>query len=611
MTTTAEVPGRYPLGINGVGYMLWEDGEEPAIVHQSLRTQSEQHTSGAAANIGEETVNAEGFWRRSRDGWHVGGGQTYGDRATSDPERFRDSRGVDVFSTKHQVTLCRAVELAHTAGDVAAVFNGGASRVYLVTGPSAFTLKYTAAPLTVPWSLTTVTGTPASSGTTNVSFASNGTTGYLACATDGIYSTSLASSTAASFVTGTVTGVWWVKGRLMAVGGSSVYNVTAAGALPAALWTPPSGGVVTDMCDGPNHIYMLSYDNGAVVYKTAVKADGTALDVPTVAGRLNRGDAGLRIFGWAGRIFVTTTQGVHMADVDDNGNLIFGARIPTDDVTLIAGMAGDDRFVWVGNRVTGEGPGLLKLDLTAFTLPSTPAYAHDLAADDAAATSDVATVISFGNVSLASRRIFAAGTKIYVESDDTYVTTGYIDSGLLALDLADAKTPVAFDVEGGALDATETIVEALSIDRGASFTTVGTWNSQSDGEVAISGIAASRQFEIRTTLNGDGTATPILYRHTLKTEPNVNQGRYRVYRLNLHESVIDYTGSASGRTPATDVATLEALQGARTVVEVQEGDATFDATIRDLDFVATTRCASADDGSFNGIATLRLKELPA
>lgn len=584
--------------------MLDEQGDQPALVRQSLRTQSEQH-SGANANIGEATVNPEGFWRRSRDSWHHGGGQRYGDRDSSDPERFYDSRGVDVFSTKHQATLCKAVSLAHTASSAnTAVFNGGTSRVYVYNLDSN-TLKFTSAPLTTPWTTTTVTGTPAAlSSAYYAGFACDGTTAYIAGGASGIYSHDITSTTAASFVTGTVSRVWWVKGRLMAGEGKLMYNVTAAGALPAALATLP--GTVIDMTSGPNHIYVLSYDNGAVVYKTAVKPDGTALDVPTVAGRLTPGDAGFRIFGWAGYVFVSTTQGIHMGSVDDNGNITFGSRIPSGNVVLIAGMAGDREFVWVGYPITGEGPGLLKLDLTAFTAPLTPAYAHDLAFSDGAFADDVASVISFGSFSAPSRRIFAAGAKVYVESASTYVTSGWVKSGLLALDLADRKAPVAVDVETE-LAANTSIVEAISVDRGATFTTVATFDDTDDPEAAVTGVDAARQFELRTTLTGNGTATPTLYRHTLKAEPHVNQGDYVVMRLRLFEAQVDNTGSAVGRTPATDLAFLQGLQQSREVIDAQAGSETFTATLRDLDWQAETRCASADDGSWNGVATLRLK----
>ncbi len=592
--------------------MLHESSpDEPALVWQSIRQQREQ-AGGANANTGEQTVNPEGFWRRSRDGWSHGGGQSYGDRDESDALRFRDSRGVNVFDTKHQLTLLRKVDAAYTmtGSGQAGVYVGG-NRIYAMNGGEG-DLVFTATPFTLPWSPTAVTGLPATlSATSYAGFAANGSTGYVACGGDGIYSTSLGGSTASSFVTGTVQRVWWVKGRLMATDGSAVYNVVAGGALPTALYTFTSTGPL-DMCDGPNHIYILSYDNGPVVYKTAVKPDGTALDVPTVAGRLVTGDFGFRIFAHAGLIFVGTTQGVYMATVDSDGNLTFGSKIPLDDVYTLTSFAAADQYVWVGNVTTDEGPTLLRLDLTNFVLPNTPSYAHDLSVEDASVTDDVRTMVSYGTFSTPSRRIFTSLRTVYVESADEYVDSGYVDSGLLALDLADAKTPVAIDVEAAYPD-DASITEAISVDRGASFTNIDTFDDGDQDEAPIAGVAASRQFELRTTLTAstDNTETPVLYRHTLKAEPNVSQGDYVVMRLRLFEAQVDHTGSSTGRTPNDDIAFLQALQRTREVIDLQAGSLNYTATLRDLDLTAETRCASGDDGSWNTVGVARFKIVTA
>ncbi len=578
--------------------MLHEEGLEPPIVHQTVRTQAEQ--SGASENIGERTVNPNGFWRRSVDGWHAGAGQTYYDRGESNPLRFRASKGVDVFSTRQQISLLNATtDVGYTATTTPLFMIAAGAYVYLREGDA---VKYVAAPLTTPWSTTTVTGT-STGGAPARGLATDGQAYvYATYGTNGIYRTAVGSGTAASFVTGDVNEVWFVKGRLIATLGTTVYNPVAAGALPAALLTLTTGTWV-DVCGGPNHIYMAT-TTGAI-YKTTIKPDGTALDVPTVAGEVPlSGLSGREIVGIGsayGKLFVYTPTGVRMADIDDNGNLALGSEIPAT-ATSFGTFAARSRFVYY-SYAAGDGSGLGRMDLSQLILPTTPAYARDLVG--AGAFGDVEAIV-FYQGSL----FFCAATKIYKQAA-TYVTTGYVDSGLLALDLADKKTPVAFDVEGGNLDNTETIVEALSVDRGASFTDIGTWNSQTDSEVAVSGIAASRQFEIRTTLNGDGSATPILYRHTLKAEPNVDQGAFIKVRLWLHESVIDYTGSATGRTPATDRATLEALQAARTVVEYQEGALTYDVTIRAIDWVSDSRCASADDGSWNGVCELTMKVIAA
>lgn len=591
MTTTAEVPGRYPIGINGVGYMLEEDGEQPAIVHQSIRTQREQ-AAGANANIGEATVNPEGYWRRSIDDWSHGAGQRYYDRADSDPARFRSSSGVNVFGSKHAVSLLNDTGLASTLASQDSHMVRAGSRVYVRDNN---TVKYTSSPFTTPWVLTTVTGT-STGGIPQHGLASDGTTVYIAYGANGIYTTSTASSVAASFVTGTVSRVWWANGRLIAAEGAAIYNPVAAGALPSALLTLPTGWTWKQVTAGLNFIYMLA-TNGQVtlIYKTTIKADGTALDVPTVAGELAAGAIGAGIFSYLNFVFVASERGVQMASVDGDGNLVFGSTIPAISAAGRVAFTAYDRFVYVGS--SGE---MVAMDLSVFTAPNTPAYASDIAFEAASPTSALF---------VGDDRVVLCADKAFVELG-TPVEFGIIDSGGIALDIIDPKTPVAFDVEA-VTTGTSDVTESLAASIGGVLTEIGVRSTAGgDDEFVIEGFDAARQFEIRTRLNsGDGA--PALFRHTLKAEPNVNQSRYRIYRLLLHEDVVDYTSSRTGRSPSTDVAALEALQEARTVVEVQEGDVTFNGTIRDMDFVATSRCASADDGSHNGVATVRVKELPA
>lgn len=607
----ADTPGRFDITLDGVGYQLFEDGEQPALVHQSIRTQREQ-SGGANANIGEATVNPEGFWRRSRDGWHAGAGQSYADRDESNPLRFRASVGVDVFSTRHQLSLLPTVtsRLYTPAGGVFSVQSAG--DLYIRDGNG--TVKRVDDPTTTPWTPTTLTGTPTGTASEpdHRSMASDGATLYIAFGADGIYTAS--TTTASSFITGAVSRVWWAKGRLIAALAQFLYNPVAAGALPSALHTLPFGGEWVDVCEGPNHIYLLATDSSfqrGTIYKTTVKADGTALDVPTVAGELDLGERATAIACRAGYAFITTSKTVRAAKIDENGNLEMGSTVAITGNKNRNAIFGLGRFVYFGglNSAGGGYGGLGKMDLSTFILPNTFAYANDIVVPSIASdtTNNINAITRFVDSSGNDRLVITVrGDGIYLQST-SYVTEGYVDSGLLALDLADPKTPVAIDVEGGALDASETITEAVSVDRGATFTDVATWNSQTDGEMAVTGVAAARQFELRTTLEGDGAATPVLYRHTLKAEPNVNQSDYIIARLSLFESIVDNTGSAVGRDPSALRAALRALQQSREVVTLVEGDVSYSVTVRDMDDQYMARTASADDGDWNSVATIRMK----
>lgn len=596
MTTTADVPGRYDVAINGVGYQLDEDGQQPALVRSSVRQQREQ-ASGANANIGEATINPEGFWRRSRDGWSHGAGQSYGDRDTSDPERFRLSSNVDVFSSPYQVTLLHSFSeaLSFTGLGTLLIAN---DRAYFSDGA---TLKYASSPLTTPWSTTTVTGTPtAIDGMTTL-----GGTIYLAGDTQGVYSGSAAGSTVSSYATGTADGIAVAKGRLMVWNGSVLYNITAAGAFPSALITFPSGQVAGVVGAG-NHIYIAVSSDPSMIYKTTIKADGTALDVPSAAAELPAGETlvsfplGSAIFAYLNLVFVHTNRGIRMGVLDSDGNITFGSLIPVGEDVNFGAWAAYDRFVWAN---AASDAGLVKMDLAEFILPNTPAYAHDF---------DDGTIVESAVVFEGRMIVATNGDKVKVESATTYVSSGTVHSGLLSLDLSDTKTPVALDLEAAYPD-NSSITEAISVDRGATFTTIDTWDSGDTTEQAITGVAASRNFELRTTLTAstDLGDTPVLYRHTLKAEPNVTQGDFLILRLRLYESVVDNTGAEVGRTPATDLAALRALQEARTVVDVQEGSLTHTGVLRDMEWEAHSRCASADDGSWNGVATVRVKIVDA
>lgn len=612
MTTTLSVPGKFDVAINGVGYMLMDEpdtsfGSRPALEHQSVRAQKDQ--SVTSGNIGESTINGEGFWRRSVDGWDHGSGQSYYDRSESDPQRFFQSQGVDVFGTKHQLSLLNDTAIAYTFAVAGGEILLAGFRVYI---NDVNAIKFVTAPLTTPWTTTTVTGTVAAD--TPRGLATDGSTVYIACGAAGIYTTDTSSSVAASFITGTVNHVFYVKGRLLATSANRLFNPVTAGALPSSLLDLGADWVWVDAAGGPQYIYLLATNGSlSVIYKTTIKPDGTALDIPTIAGELaDAQEHGIALYAYGGKVFCATQTDVQMASIDGDGNLTFGSKIPITDPSFgsYGAFVGDDRFVWYPNPNRTSGDGLARMDLTVATLPNTPAYANDI--QETTQTGQIRDINSI--ITYSGKRIFVCanvtpgGTDAYVETD-LPVDSGFIDSGFIALDLADAKAPVAFDVEA-ATPGTTSITEALSYDRGETYHTVGTRSTAGgDAEFPIAGQAAVRQFGIRTTLTSDGTNSPILYRHTLKVEPSINQDAFIQLKLRLYQHVTDNTGGAVTQNPDTLRVGLEALQKSRAAVTLQQGSTEYTVVVRDLDWEAHSRCTPDSGGTFNGMATLNCKVL--
>jgi len=96
--STNLVPSIFPIAIDGKPYNLDFNNPSGGNFYRRdsvalLRTQAD-----SARTAGESSVSPEIFWRRSFDSWHFGAGQTHADRETSNPYRFRSSKGMDVWT---------------------------------------------------------------------------------------------------------------------------------------------------------------------------------------------------------------------------------------------------------------------------------------------------------------------------------------------------------------------------------------------------------------------------------------------------------------------------------------------------------------------------------
>jgi hypothetical protein len=66
-----------------------------------------------------------------------------------------------------------------------------------------------------------------------------------------------------------------------------------------------------------------------MIYKTTIKADGTALDVPIHAGQLPHGEIVTAIHGYLGYIAIGSNRGIRLATSDNDGNLTIGPLLET------------------------------------------------------------------------------------------------------------------------------------------------------------------------------------------------------------------------------------------------------------------------------------------
>jgi hypothetical protein len=384
---------------------------------------------------------------------------------------------------------------------------------------------------------TAVTGTPAVSVN---GLASDGFNVYIAVGASGIYLTNTGTGAASSHITGTVGGfVSYTKGRLLCSNANSVYNPTGAGALPTALLTHDNTGFTwVGAAAGLRHIFLAGYaGDKSLIYRTEVKNDGSALDVPQVASELPDGEVIHSIEGYLGNyVFLGTSKGVRFATCDTDGNLNIGSVIPTTNPVKC--FEPQDKYVWFGyTNYDATSTGLGRMDLTQFTESAetearVPAYASDLMVTG---QGTVVSCVTFENI----RFFSVAADGFYAQHATNKVATATIETGLIGFGLPDQKAAMFADVRTQAL-AGDYSVE-LDID-GTGYNGIGTENAAGDlGTEFPCNQDQGERFELRFTLNrAAGTTTgPTVTRYTLKASPGNTSGpaEYIIVPLLVHRTM--------------------------------------------------------------------------
>lgn len=581
-SSSTEVPGRFHCSLAGRPYMI-DTARLSEFRRQGIPLLKEQQdTSGV---LGENSLSGDELWRRSQDDWTHGAGQTFLDRQDSDPKRFRSSKGIDVW-TKWQMTLLP---------DTTKVRNSANSNLFaLPVGGYVYMLDGGALVRTADLSaFTTITGVPATAAT---SMTTDGYTVWTAHGADGVYSTARGTASTASYATGMVSAVGYAKGRLMAAAGPALYNITAAGALPTALFTHPN----TDwswvgFADGQAAIYAAGYSGDkSLVYRITIKQDGTGLDVPLVAGELPDGEIVRAIHGYLGYLVLGTDLGVRFCATDGEGNLTVGALIRADEPVRC--FEGQDRFVWFGwSNYDSTSTGLGRLDLSVFASPLTPAYASDLMAT---AQGTVRSIATFDG-----KRIFTVdGQGLYAQSED-FVAEGHLDTGLISFGLPDLKTAVYLDVK--VAEAVDSNAGYVAVDGGA-FIPVGLRTTSLTDPFTV-GEMSGEHFEVRHVLLNDsplGTA-PVVTRWTLRAFPRPSQGEIFLVPLLLHENVQTSNDGEWLQQPLEEFNVIAALRESKRLVTFQLANQSYTVQVDDAMFQFSHTTESGQ--SWNGTALVRLK----
>ena len=595
---TELVPYTFPIAINGRPYLIdTKSGDFGRQFDARVRDSVDQSTEP-----GEAAINPQGLWRRSQSSWHYGAGQEYSDTADAENYRFRSSKGIDVWN-RGELSLLSDTTLAYATSNTNLYMATASSRIY---GSDGQNVKYT-----TDWStFTTVTSTAAS----NIySLTSDGYNVFFSYANGDIDQTNAGTSAASAYITGIEAGILrYVRGRLMVAGQGTdknkIWNITttpgSSANNPSALYTHPNTNFNwVGFAGGQNHIYAAGYaGNKSLIYKTTIKADGTALDIPTVAGELPQGEIVSGMEEYLGYIIIGLTTGFRFCSADDNGNLVIGPLIETG--TTVNSFAGIGKFVYFGwTNYDSTSTGIGRMDVSTQVSTNQPAYASDLMATGQGTIVDIH---EFDNEPVFT----VAGLGAYRVHPTNKVASGTIETGIYRWGVPDAKFIPKWDLRTQPLNGT---VGLLVASDNGSFQSVGTQSTSGSLESTFDGFETKVfEAEARLTLTrsaSDSTVGPVVTRWLGRAYAAPLRSQIFSVPVILHHTIRDKNGREVYVDVDYELSVLRDLVENPRVVTYQENTDSYSVVVEDVRWRPIQDARNHNEWDWNGTCTVIMRSV--
>lgn len=598
----------FDVALGGHRYMIDWNAEVPLRYAPVPFTRAQ---SDDTKQPGEQTINPEGFWRRTGESWHLGAGQEYYDREDSVFTRFRSSKGADVW-TRFQWSLLNDTDQKDSSANTNLRLAVAGSRLYYTDGA---TLSHISDVLPNTPTQTAVTGHPVIASS---SITSDGFNVWTAHGTSGIYKTTRTTAAMASHITGTVAHVAYVRNRVIAANAGSIYDVTALakggapGALPAALYTHANTDFQwVDFAEMNGFIYAAGYSGDkSLIYRFAITDDATALTAPTVAGQLPDGEIVTHLNGYLGNfLFIGSEQGWRLGvATGTNGDLRLGQQVLTPDPVLASEP--QDEFIWYGlGRYDSTSSGLGRLSTGTFTDLDNivPAYASDLMV---AGQSNVQSIVTFQGV-----RVFTLSQLgLYAEDPTRLVAEGTIDTGLISYNMTEAKVGIWFDIQ---YSYGNYGYEVFASYDGSPFVPIGSHVSGAGIEETSSATmflgavrAATTEFRLKLTRDGTNPLLAHMFKSWLfRVQPTAEPTDYIYATILLADVIENLDGQDVILDTYAELDFLAMVRRARSLLRWEQQEVrSNNVFLEDIDLIYHS-LASGMEGKvgYNGSALLKMK----
>jgi hypothetical protein len=600
----------YDVALGGMPF-IYAIGDGRPYTRQTAPFRKDQFDNGSEP--GEQSLT--GWWIRSQMSFHSGTGIKFYDPATTDENghyRFADSQNIDVW-TKGQATLLKESSNSVTSSGIYKLISAvsGSTNVAIAFIPGSTTIK------DIISNGTTLT-TYATTATGILDVVTDGTTLFVANATRIFYQTIGATGALNNhYDTGNAkVKMAWVKQRLVAGIGASIYELTGAlgtTALPATpTYTHPNTGWEwTSISEGGSAIYAAGYAGGnGAIYKFTLDTDGVmpVLTSGVIAAQLPSGEYPLKIESYLGYLVIGTNKGVRVAAISDTtGDLLYGPLI-IEAANTGLDFAFRDKFVWVTGAVGGYA-GLYRIDLSAEIEPLRFAYATDTFLSG---VSGYATSVDFVGNSDQIAFTTSGSNGISIQSTTVLATNGYLTTGNIRYGTLEPKN---FKRLLGRGDFTYGSMTLETVDKnGTEYDHISYDASIGSPEITTSTPATAQEYvAYKFLLYRDGTTTsagPVFKGYQAKATiatPRQRQIQFPVYCFDIetdkYNTVLGYEGRAFDR-----IKLLEEIEKTGDVITWQDittGESQ-QAVIENTNFQRMTPPDKRFDG-FGGVITITIR----
>lgn len=600
----------YDVVFNDIGFF---SASTPEMPYRRETVQYRKDQQDNSTEPGEQSLT--GWWLRSQSSFHLGSGIKFYEPGQDEKLRFRfaDSQNVDVW-TQGQVTLLpqmtAAAQSITSTGQVEcqSIRYSGTNAVLTWDGNNVYKIKEDGTSDTFIAS-TTIYGI--CNDGENAYWGQN-VSGALTFYKKALTATSATSGTqfyaAASFAASR--GIMaWAKERIIGCFNNKIYEMNpnaptsgSAGGNAHDLSTelvyehPNANTTFTSVTASGSDIYVSGY-NGlqSFIIKLSLSDTsttyGSIIAIPqinggVVAAEMPRGELIYSIAYYLGYIVIGTSFGVRVAQVLDNGDLIYGPLFVKTNQPVY-GFAFDDDFAWCASG-SGTNAGLIRIHLGTQIETLIFPWANDrtITASTAATTG----VAFMGNTDKLA--FSTAGSSFYIDSVNLsptgYLTTGFIRYNTLEKKVFKFVTDRAKYTLNSGLD-----IESLDVNNTA--TSIAAKVSAAGNSESAMDIAATEFIKLKFTLSRDTSTTTTgttFFGYQVKALPTTPRQRLIQYPLYCYDTEMDrfnnrigYEGQAVDKLAAIE--SLESVGNLVTVEDNRSGE-TYSGLIEEIAYTGTT-----------------------